>query len=66
MEKCSNPFNSQCENGDIALYIEAGQEIYSICKSCWLSIADDGVEWDEQGIRKASYQDGKGSAELRG
>jgi hypothetical protein len=50
-EKCENPLKPECEGTDIAVYIQAGNKRLPICKSCWVILAEQDVEWDEDGIR---------------
>ena len=57
LEKCMNPIRSKCKNANITVYIEAGEEIYPICESCWLAITDDEFEWDKQGFRKTTSEE---------
>ncbi|MCW3987525.1 MAG: hypothetical protein NWE87_04340 [Candidatus Bathyarchaeota archaeon] len=42
---CRNPWNSECENVDITVYIRHEKEQKPICKSCWKEIAKNGFEW---------------------
>jgi len=50
-EKCSNPFNPNCKNTDIKVYIEVdGVEEVPICGSCWDFLAEN-AEWNGEGIK---------------
>jgi hypothetical protein len=50
-EKCRNPLKPECESRDIAVYVQAGSERLPICRRCWELLAEEDVEWDENGIR---------------
>ena len=52
-----NPIRTNCKNANITVYIEAGEEIFPICESCWLAITDDEIEWGKQGFKKTSLDD---------
>jgi len=45
MERCKNPWKSDCENENIKLYIIYRGEKLPICQCCWESIADKDVNW---------------------
>ena len=50
-EKCSNPFNPNCKNTDITVYIEVdGTEQTPICRSCWDFLAEN-AEWNGEDIK---------------
>jgi hypothetical protein len=50
-EKCANPFNPNCGNTDITVYIEAnGTREIPICNSCWDYLSEN-AEWDEKEIK---------------
>ena len=50
-EKCLNPFNPNCKNTDIKVYIEVdGMEEIPICRRCWDFLAEN-AEWDGEGIK---------------
>lgn len=44
-ETCSNPWNKNCGNRDITVFIEYKNERKSICSSCWRKIANNKYEW---------------------
>jgi hypothetical protein len=44
-ERCKNPWNGECKNMDIELYISYKGEEIPICSRCWRKIADADVEW---------------------
>ena len=46
-ERCANPWNGQCNNVDIALYIYYRGEKLPICWPCWNEIAEKDIEWGE-------------------
>ena len=46
-ERCANPWNEECGNTRIALYIFYQDYRRPICRSCWNSIAEKDVEWGE-------------------
>jgi len=50
-EKCGNPLKPECEGRDIAVYIQTGSKRLPICRSCWVILAEQDVEWNEDGIR---------------
>ncbi len=45
LENCQNPWNPNCENSDIELYILYDDERLPVCKSCWEKIVKTDVEW---------------------
>jgi hypothetical protein len=45
MERCRNPWNKECKNGDIEVYILFKGEKLPICRRCWGRIADKDMEW---------------------
>jgi hypothetical protein len=42
---CRNPWNGECENVDIRVYIRHEREKKPICNSCWRDIANKEFEW---------------------
>gem|GEM_PF-4235662 len=44
-EVCENPWNKNCENRDIVVYIDYNNEKRPICNSCWREIANSKYEW---------------------
>lgn len=44
-ERCKNPWENECKNENIAVYIEWKGKRVPICKSCWSKIADSDAEW---------------------
>ncbi|MDR2719829.1 MAG: hypothetical protein LBC03_03380 [Nitrososphaerota archaeon] len=50
-EQCKNPLNPKCQNKDICMYLQIGQDRYAICHQCWADIAESDVEWDEEGLK---------------
>ena len=44
-KRCLNPWNGECRNTDIALFIYYGGRKLPICRSCWLEIASTNIEW---------------------
>jgi hypothetical protein len=47
MERCKNPWKSNCKSGNIKLYIQFKGEKLPICKRCWSNIADNEVSWGD-------------------
>lgn len=45
MEYCKNPWNKDCKNQNIEVYIMFEGEKHAICKNCWTEIAEKEVEW---------------------
>jgi hypothetical protein len=45
VERCKNPWNGECKNNDIELYIYFQGERLPICRQCWTKMADRDVEW---------------------
>jgi len=45
MERCKNPWNKECNNSDIEVYIIFRGEKIPICRCCWDKIATANVEW---------------------
>ena len=45
MERCKNPWNKECKNNDIEVYILVKGAKRPVCKRCWNKIADGNVEW---------------------
>ncbi|MCD6466272.1 hypothetical protein J7L27_07915 [Candidatus Bathyarchaeota archaeon] len=46
IERCRNPWNSNCRSTKIALYIIYKGERIPICWKCWKSIANKNIEWE--------------------
>jgi len=44
-ERCLNPWNGECRNTDIALFIYYEGQKLPICRSCWVEIASTNIEW---------------------
>ena len=44
-ERCRNPWNDECKNVDIELYISYKGEEIPICSRCSRKIAEAAVEW---------------------
>jgi hypothetical protein len=42
---CRNPWNGECENVDIRVFIRHKREKKPICNSCWKDISKKGFEW---------------------
>jgi hypothetical protein len=45
VERCRNPWNAQCKNVDVELYISFKGEEIPICSKCWRKLAEADVEW---------------------
>ncbi|MGB9958899.1 MAG: hypothetical protein ACPLKQ_00030 [Candidatus Bathyarchaeales archaeon] len=45
MERCKNPWNRECQNEDIEVYIFFRGDKLPICRSCWSKIAEKDLEW---------------------
>ncbi|HVP93418.1 MAG TPA: hypothetical protein VMS94_06745 [Acidobacteriota bacterium] len=45
MEHCKNPWNRECKNNDIEVYILFKGARVPICRRCWTRIADKDLEW---------------------
>jgi hypothetical protein len=45
MERCRNPWNKECKNGDIEVYIVFKGNKLPICRRCWSKIAEKDLEW---------------------
>lgn len=45
MEQCKNPWNKECKNDNIQVYIIVKGERVPICRRCWDRLADQDVEW---------------------
>ncbi|MBS7616343.1 hypothetical protein KEJ45_04010 [Candidatus Bathyarchaeota archaeon] len=45
MERCKNPWNKECKNENITVYIVVKGDKIPICKSCWNKIAEKDLEW---------------------
>jgi hypothetical protein len=44
-ERCSNPWNLDCENFDIALTIVVDKKNHPICRNCWDEIGESDKVW---------------------
>jgi len=44
-EHCKNPWNGECKNADIEVYIYYKGRQIPICSHCWHEIADKDIEW---------------------
>ncbi|NIP67055.1 hypothetical protein GWN63_03235 [Candidatus Bathyarchaeota archaeon] len=44
-ERCKNPWNGDCDNTEIEVYIYRDGRKLPICQSCWAQIANLNVEW---------------------
>ena len=47
-ERCANPWNGECNNTNIVLYIYFKGSKLPICRACWNKIAEMDVEWGEE------------------
>lgn len=45
MEQCKNPWEKECRDEDIELYILFKGERLPICRQCWSKLAEKDVEW---------------------
>ena len=45
VETCLNPWNSECLNKDIALYLSYKDERLPICHYCWNKISLNNKSW---------------------
>jgi hypothetical protein len=45
MECCCNPWNRECENQNIEVYILVEGKKRAICRHCWGKIAKEDLEW---------------------
>jgi len=45
VENCKNPWNGECKNTDIEVYIYYKDKRLPICRDCWSTIAEDDIEW---------------------
>jgi hypothetical protein len=45
MEHCKNPWNKECNNTDVEVYIFFKGEKRPICRLCWGKISEKEVEW---------------------
>ena len=45
VEKCQNPWKTECRNTNIEVYILHEEQQLPICTYCWRRIADENVEW---------------------
>ncbi|MDR1993616.1 MAG: hypothetical protein LBQ98_09055 [Nitrososphaerota archaeon] len=43
-ERCQNPLKPECNNQNIALYLQVNQEKLAICQQCWHEIAEATTE----------------------
>jgi len=48
MEQCKNPLNPECNNKDIAVYLQINQEKVPICQHCWNQLAETTIEWNQE------------------
>lgn len=44
-EKCENPWNGECKNTNIEVYIYYKGRQIPICSYCWHNIAEKDIEW---------------------
>ncbi|HIE15157.1 TPA: hypothetical protein EYP70_07790 [Candidatus Bathyarchaeota archaeon] len=44
-ERCMNPWNGECKNTDIAVFIYHEGRRLPICRDCWFRIASTDIEW---------------------
>jgi len=44
-ETCMNPWNGECSNTDISLYIMYKGRRLPICWECWGDISSKNIEW---------------------
>lgn len=44
-ECCMNPWNGECGNTDIEVYVLFRGDKFPICRSCWSKIAESEIEW---------------------
>lgn len=45
LEHCKNPWNRECKESDIEVYIHFRGEKVPICKRCWSKLAEQDMEW---------------------
>ncbi len=45
IEKCQNPWKSECGNTNIEVYILHKKQQLPICTNCWRRIAEEDYEW---------------------
>jgi len=45
MERCRNPWNKECKNTNIEVYIVYNGMKRPICRRCWSKIAKKNLEW---------------------
>jgi len=45
MEHCKNPWQKECREDDIELYIQFKGERLPICRQCWRRLVEKDVEW---------------------
>jgi len=45
MEHCRNPWNKECKNTNIEVYIFYRGKKRPICRRCWSKIAKKDLEW---------------------
>lgn len=50
-ECCMNPWNGECRNTDIQIYIFYRHRRRPICRSCWEKIAKGDYSWNSLGKR---------------
>jgi len=46
LEHCMNPWNGDCRNTDIQLYIFFRQRRRPICRACWEGVAKGDYSWN--------------------
>ena len=50
-EQCKNPFKEdECTNTDVETYIVYKGERLSICKECWIKIAESDIQWSQENV----------------
>jgi len=52
VEHCRNPWNGQCRNTDIEVYIMYRGKRLPICRRCWSMLGEKPVEWGESLLAK--------------
>ncbi|MBS7607135.1 MAG: hypothetical protein QW502_00830 [Candidatus Bathyarchaeia archaeon] len=45
-ERCQNPWNSECESNNIAVYIVYRGERIPLCWRCWREVSRKNVAWE--------------------
>jgi len=51
-ECCMNPWNGECRNTDIQIYVFYRNRKRPICRSCWEEIAKGDYSWNSLGKRE--------------